>query len=262
MARPEEEVLFAVEGHVATITLNRPESRNALSIAVGERLAALWDEIDRRPEIRAVILTSADCGTFCAGMDLKEAAQVKQEQGVDILSRLKDPFHQRMRRVKAPIIAAITGHFAAGGMLLALNSDLRVALKGIRGGITEVRVGRGSPWAPPLLFMLPQPFVMEMVLTGDLFPVERFHHYGFITALEDTPEAVRARARQLAETIAANAPLSVKAGKATLLAAMTAVADAGIEMGTRLHQDAYLSEDAQEGPRAFAEKRPPRWQGR
>jgi len=257
-----DDLLFDVTDGIATITLNRPEARNALSVAVCNGLTALWEEIDARPEIRVVILTSADCGTFCAGMDLKEAARIKADEGVDILTRMRDPMHGRMRRVRAPIVAAMTGDFTAGGMLLSLNSDLRVGLAGSRAGIREAKIGRGSPWAVPLLWMLPQPLVMEMVTTAEWFPVERLYDVGFVNYVEDTPDAVRARARTLAEVIRDNAPLTVKAGKACLLNAMSAGCDAGLEAAHKMFIDVYASEDAIEGPKAFAEKRAPVWQGR
>jgi enoyl-CoA hydratase/carnithine racemase len=256
-----EDVLFVVEDGIATITLNRPQRRNALSVAVSNRLTTLWEEIDIRDDVLVVILTSADCGTFCAGMDLKEAAEIKQTEAVDVLTRIRDPFHTRMRRLKVPLIAAMTGHLMAGGMLLSLNCDLRVGLAGSRAGITEVKIGRGSPWAVPLLWMLPQPFVMEMVLTGELLPIERFQEFGFINYLEADPDAVRARAKTLAAAIRAGAPLSVAAGKASLLTAMSAGCDAGLAIANRIYQNTYASEDAVEGPRAFAEKRKPNWKG-
>ena len=148
----EEIVRFDCADGIATITLNRPERRNALSIAAVERLYDLWETIDARPEIRVVVLTAAPCGTFCAGMDLKEASEIKVKQGVDVLTLLRDPFHQRMRAVRAPIIAAMTGHFAAGGFMLSLNADIRIGVAGTSGGITESKRGRGSPWAVPLLW--------------------------------------------------------------------------------------------------------------
>jgi len=157
----------------------------------------------------------------------------------------------------------MTGHLIAGGMMLSLNSDLRVGLKGTQVGITETRIaGRGSPWAIPLLWMLPQPLLMEMVLTGELYPIETFHELRFINYLEDTPDAVRARAQALAERIRDNAPLSVMAGKESILTAMSAGCDAGIALAHNIYRAAYASEDAQEGPRAFAEKRKPVWKGR
>jgi enoyl-CoA hydratase len=257
-----EQVLFDIRGPIATITLNRPERRNALSMAANARLHGLWDTIDADPAIRAVVLTSADCGTFCAGMDLKEAAEMRQSTGKDILDLLADPFYERMRLAAVPIIAAMTGHFTAAGMVLAANSDMRVGLAGTQGGITEARVGRGTPWAAPMVAMLPQAVMMELVTTAEMLPVERFHALGFINAVEPTPEAVRAKALAMALVISRNAPLSVKAGKAGLLASSDFGATAGYAISKALHRLVYASDDAREGPRAFTEKRAPTWLGR
>lgn len=257
-----EVIHYAVADGIATVSINRPERRNALSIAAAERLHRLWQVIDDDPSVRVAVLTSADCGSFCAGMDLKEAAEVKRSRGIDILDALSDPFYERMRKVAKPIIAAMTGHFAAGGMMLCLNSDLRVGLAGTAGGITEAKVGRGSPWAVPLLWMMPQPIVMELVLTGEMMPIERLHALGFVNFVEATPDAVRARARALAECLRDNAPLTVAAGKRSLLTAMDLGCEAGLSAAKRIYESVYRSEDAQEGPRAFAEKRKPLWLGR
>lgn len=256
------DVMLSMDGGIATVMLNRPERRNALSVAASERLFRIWEEIDADDSIRVVIFTSADCGTFCAGMDLKEAATLMQEHHCDILDLVPDPFYERMRSVSKPIIAAMTGHFAAGGMLLSLNADIRVGLAGTKGGITEAKFGRGSPWAVPLLWALPQPVLMEMVLTGDLVDIERLHALGFVNYVESTPDGVRERAHGLAVRIRDNAPLTVKAGKASLLAGISLGSDAGFARAKDLHKPVYSSEDAQEGPRAFAEGRAPRWRGR
>jgi enoyl-CoA hydratase/carnithine racemase len=257
-----DEILFSVEDGIATVTLNRPERKNALSVSVQNRFTELWPEIDADRSIRVVVLTSTDCGVFCAGMDLKEAAEIRARENVDVISKIKDVFQTRMRRVKAPIIAAMTGSFTAGGMLLAINSDLRVGLKGSRCAITEAKVGRGTPWVMPLLSMLPQPLVMELVTVGEWFPVERMYDLGFLNYVEDTPDAVRARARKLAETIRDNAPLSVQAAKASVVAGMSMGCDAALENANRIFMEVYSSQDAIEGPKAFAEKRKPNWQGR
>lgn len=256
-----DDVQLSVRDGIATVFINRPAQRNALSIRANALLYDCWEAIDADPGVRAVVLTSADCGTFCAGMDLKEAARIKAEQGRDILELLRDPMFQRLRAVRKPVIAAMTGHFTAGGMVLALNADLRVGLAGSRGGITEARLGRGSPWAVPLLWMLPQPVLMEMVLTGELVAIERLHALGFVNHVEPTPDAVRARALALAERIRDNAPLSVQAGKQSLAAGMALGAEQGMREAMRLHEVVYASEDAQEGPRAYAEKRAPVWRG-
>ncbi|KAI3590327.1 Enoyl-CoA hydratase (plasmid) [Cupriavidus sp. U2] len=254
-------VLFSVEDGIATITINRPSQRNALSIFVCNRLRELWDEVDRNDDIRVAILTSSDCGTFSAGMDLKEAAKVRAEEGKDMLEMLSDPFHQRMRRVEKPIIAAMTGHFTAGGMVLAANSDLRVGMAGTMGGISEAKVGRGSPWAVPILWMLPQPFLLELTLSGDLHPIDRFHQLGFVNYVEESADAVRTRAKVLASTIRDNAPLTVWAAKKSVLSAMDLGCERGFEEAKRYHERVYSSRDAIEGPLAFAEKRAPKWIG-
>lgn len=257
-----EPIRYAVEDGIATITIDRPERKNALSVEAMNGLTDAWSRVENDTAARVVILTSTDCGVFSAGMDLKQAAEIKQRDGVDILTLMRDPMQAAMRDVSKPIIAAMTGSLMAGGMLLALKSDLRVGMRGTRAGITEVKMGRGTPWAVPLLWMLPQPVLMEMLLTGETVPIERLAEYGFVNYLEDTPDAVRGCAMILARTIAEGAPLSVKAAKASVLAAMDLGCEKGLIEAGRLHVEAYASLDAIEGPRAFAEKRKPVWQGK
>lgn len=258
----ESPIKFSVDDGIATVLIDRPSRKNALSVAAANGLTEAWEKIEGEPEIRVAILTSSDCGVFSAGLDLKEAARIAEQEGVDILSKMRDPFHDQMRAVSKPIIAAMTGSLIAGGMMLALNCDLRVGLAGTMAGITEVKIGRGSPWAAPALWMLPQPFLMEILLTGELVPIERFHQYGFTNYLEASPQAVRDRAGKLAQRMIAGAPLSVKAAKASVYATMDLGRAEGLKHGKRLHEEVYSSLDAIEGPKAFAEKRKPVWQGR
>jgi enoyl-CoA hydratase len=255
-------VLFSVDQQIATITLNRPKNRNALSVAANQRLLQLWDEVDRDDAIRVVVLTSADCGVFCAGMDLKEAAQIRATIGKDILDVLVDPFYERMRRVTKPVIAAMTGDFTAAGMVLAMNSDLRVGLAGTHAGIAEARFGRGTAWAIPLLWMLPQAVLLEMIYTAEFMSIERLHAFGFVNYIEPTPDAVREKAFELARQILRNAPLSIVAAKAGLMSGIALGEKEGTAVSKQIHKKVYESEDAQEGPRAFAAKRLPQWQNR
>lgn len=257
------EILYETGNYgVAIVMLNRPQRRNALSIAAAERLHEIWQQVDDDEAARVLIVTSTDCGVFCAGMDLTEAAEVRARRGIDILQALKDPFYERLRAVRKPVIAALNGHFTAAGMVLAANSDLRVGMSGTRAGITEVRVGRGTPWAAPMLTMLPQAVLLELLLTGEMMPVERLHAVGFLNYLEPDAASVRARALALAEAIGRNAPLSVLAAKRAVRAAAALGADEGFAAAKKNHEHVYASEDAQEGPRAFAEKRAPVWKGR
>lgn len=257
-----EPILYAVEDGIAIITIDRPERKNALSVEAMNGLTDAWDRAEHDSSVRVVILTSTDCGVFSAGLDLKQAAEIRQRDGVDILTLMRDPMQTNMRRVSKPIIAAMTGSLMAGGMLLAIKCDLRVGLRGTRAGITEVKMGRGSPWAVPLLWMLPQPVLMELILTGETVPIEQLAQYGFLNYLEETPDAVRGRALEIARRIAQGAPLSVKAAKASVLAAMDLGLERGLVEADRLHVETYASLDAIEGPKAFAEKRKPVWQGR
>lgn len=247
---------------IVEIRIDRPQARNALSVAVFNGLTDAWRRVDGDASIQVVILTSSDCGTFCAGMDLKEAAALKAREGRDITEFITDPFQRAMRRVQVPLIAAMTGSFTAGGMMLSLNCDLRVGLRGTQGGIAEAKVGRGSPWGVPLLWMLPQAVLMEMTLTGEFVPIERLHALGFVNHVAETPDAVRAKALEIAARIESNAPLSVRAGKASILRAAAVGAEEGLDEAVRIYAGVYASEDAQEGMRAFAEKRAPRWAGR
>jgi enoyl-CoA hydratase len=257
------EGLFAtrLEGGVLEVRIDRPQARNAMSVAVFNGMSSLWKRLNDDASVHAVILTSSDCGTFCAGMDLKEASAVKRDTGKDIIAFLDDPFQRSMRAVKVPLIAAMTGSFTAGGMMLSLNCDMRIGLRGTQGGIAEVKVGRGSPWGVPLLWMLPQAVLMEMTLTGEYMPIERLQQLGFVNDVADTPDEVRTRALAMARRIAANAPLSVRAGKASILRAADVGAERALDDALDIYRPVYASEDAQEGMLAFAEKRSPKWQG-
>ena len=258
-----EGLLYSVgEDGVAEVRIDRPEKRNAMSVAVFNGLTEAWRLINADDAVRVAILTSADCGPFCAGMDLKEATELRKRDGRDITSYIDDPFQREMLKVRVPLIAAMTGNFTAGGMMLSLNCDLRIGLAGTSGGIAEVKVGRGSPWGVPLLWMLPQAIVMEMKLIGAPLSVERLRDLGFINSVEDTPDAVRTKAREIAKAIAGNAPLSVRAAKASVLAAAAEGSEAGFAAAMEIYKEVYASEDAIEGMAAFAEKRRPVWKGK
>lgn len=258
----EDIVLYDVNELVATITLNRPRQRNALLIETLERLDEIWEEIDRDPDVRVAILTGSDCGTFCAGMDLKQMAEVRAQEGVDILSKIGVGGFSKMRDIKTPLIAAINGYAPAGGLMLALNCDLRIAVESAQLGITEVHRGRGSPWAMPLFWQMPQSLVSELTLVGDFLPAQRFYDVGFINYLEPDVTSMMQRARSIAARIAEAAPLSVEAAKRSAMATMDLVMGHALKEAAQLHEKAYASEDAIEGPRAFAEKRKPSWKGR
>jgi len=256
-----ETLTFEKKDRIACLTLNRPEQRNAITLEMWNLLEKYWDQVNEDDDIRVVIITGAGDKVFCAGMDLKEADRLRKEGKENILKLVDDPFMQKMRKVNKPIIAAINGSVFAGGFLIALNSDIRVCVQDTTFAITEAKVGRGSPWAIPLLWMLPLGIVMELTLTGEAISVERMYQMGFVNRLVRREELMPA-AMGIAECIKDNAPLSVRAAKESLLRGMDLGLKAGFEKAIEIYQSVYESEDAQEGPRAFAEKRKPIWKGR
>jgi enoyl-CoA hydratase/carnithine racemase len=168
---------------------------------------------------------------------------------------------QRTLEVEKPIIAAVNGLAYAGGFLLAQQVDLCIAAEHARFAITEAKVGRGSPWAAPLPWLIPPRVAMELLLTGEPISAQRAYEIGFVNRVVPYEE-LREEALRLGRTIADNAPLSVRAAKALVFASADHGWEAGLDEGDRIYEPVYLSEDAQEGPRAFREKRTPQWQGR
>ncbi len=252
-----DEILYEMRGQVAVITINRPEQRNSINAAVRAGLFAAWERFDKDPSAKVAILTGAGDKAFCAGADLKEMS----ETGLQILPRDFIPTLGDNVRLSKPVIAAVNGAAFAGGWLFAQMCDLCIASETARFGITEAKVGRGMPWATPLVHMIPQKILLEILMTGNPITAERAYEIGFVNHVT-APDALMDKAMALAETIAGNAPLTVAAAKEMVYTATEMGRSAALEAGRRIFDHVYLSEDAQEGPRAFAEKRAPNWQGK
>jgi enoyl-CoA hydratase len=253
-----DEILYeVVDGGIAVVTIHRPEQRNAINRGVLEGLRKAWIELEKDPAVRVGILTGSGEKAFCAGMDLKEAAATKlRVPPRDMFPVLGDTVH-----ITKPVIAAVNGVAYAGGWLFAQMCDLCIAADHAVFGITEAKVGRGMPWAAPLTRMLPQRIVMELLLTGQPITAQRAHALGYVNDVVPAAQ-LRDRALEMARTIAANAPLTVKAARELVYLSGEMGRSAGLRAAQHLFESVYLSEDAQEGPRAFAEKRPPKWTGR
>jgi enoyl-CoA hydratase len=263
-------VVVERDGHVVTITLNRPEKKNAFNSEMLCRLADTWDEIDADPEVRAAILTGAG-GNFSAGADLDRLV------GALLAGKpAEDPFEERIRndysliykgflkehRVATPLIAAVEGYCYAGGMEILQAMDLRVAGEGAKLALTEVqrslfpmagstvRLTRQVPWT----------VAMELLLTGDPITGRRAYEVGLVGHAVADGTALD-RARELAQRIAANGPIAVKAIKAAALEAQCIPEPAAFQRETELGMQVMASNDAKEGPRAFVEKRVPNYTG-
>lgn len=251
------EVLVTQEDGIQIITINRPESRNAMTLAAATAIAAALDELDDRDDLRIGILTGAG-GTFCAGMDLKGFLRGERPslpgRGFGGLTR-KPP--------RKPLIAAVEGYALAGGFELVLACDLVVAAESALFGVPEVKRGLAAT-AGGLVRLprqLPYRIALELALTGDMFPAKRAHEYGLINRLTPTGEAL-AEARRLAQTIAANGPLSVAASKRVIVESQDWSSEEVWDKQAALTEHVFTSADAREGSAAFAEKRKPVWQGK
>jgi enoyl-CoA hydratase len=252
-----EPVLTERRGNVLLITLNRPEVRNAVNAALAAGIAGALEELDGDDRLSVGVLTGAG-GFFSAGMDL--GAFVKGESAW---------FGDRgfagitQRAARKPLIAAIEGFALAGGMEIALSCDLIVAANGAKLGIPEVK--RSLVAAGGALLRLPRrmPYhvVMELALTGDSLPAERFHQYGLVNRLAEPGGAVDV-ALALADALAKNGPLALVATKRVLQEQYDwSSADMWREQGA-ITDHVFASEDAREGSSAFKEKREPVWKGR
>jgi enoyl-CoA hydratase/carnithine racemase len=170
------------------------------------------------------------------------------------------PHLQRTLKLEKPVIAAVNGVAFAGGFLLAQMCDLVIAAEHARFAITEVKVGRGSPWATPLPWLIGPRAAMEIMLTGDPITAQRAYELGLVNRVVPLA-SLRDEALRMARGIAANAPLSVRAAKQLVYLSAEHGWSAALDAADELYEPVYLSDDAQEGPRAFSEKRTPRWQG-
>jgi len=250
-------VTYELRNRVAWLTINRPEAHNALNKAVRDGLFAGVRRFNDDDDAAVLVLTGAGSKAFCAGGDLKEMADnALQVPPIDFV-----PQFGRNIEVTKPTIAAVNGAALAGGFLLAQTCDLAIAADTARFAISEVKVGRGAPWAAPLPWLIPPRIAMQILLTGDPINARRAHEVGLVNEVVPADELVDATQR-LAERIASNAPLSVRAAKRTVrLVAELPLAEAYVE-AERIWEPVYLSRDAQEGPAAFRDKRAPRWEGR
>lgn len=250
-------VTYTVADQVAWLTINRPEARNALSAAVREGLWAGFRRFADDAQAAVLVLTGAGEKAFCAGGDLKEMSDAAMRvPPPDFL-----PYLQRTIKTDKPVIAAVNGVAFAGGFLLAQMCDLVVAADHARFAITEVKVGRGSPWAAPLPWLVGPRAAMEIMLTGDPISAQRAYELGLVNRVVPAAE-LHTATQALADTIAANAPLSVRAAKQLVYLSAEQGWSAALDAADALYEPVYLAQDGQEGPRAFKEKRKPVWQGR
>jgi enoyl-CoA hydratase/carnithine racemase len=253
----EEVISYEVVDGVAWLTINRPQARNALNAAVRQGLFDTVRRFNGDDSAKVLVLTGAGDKAFCAGGDLKEMA----ETALSVPPPDFAPQFGRNIEVVKPTIAAVNGVAFAGGFLLAQQCDLVIAAEHARFAVSEVKVGRGSPWAVPLSWLLPPRIALQILMTGDPITAERAREVGMVNEVVPAAE-LRERTQEIALRIASNAPLSVLAAKKTVYLSAQHHLTEAYDLADQIWEPVYLSADAQEGPAAFREKRTPVWKGR
>ena len=255
-----DEVLRERRGRVEILTINRPEARNAINGAVSVGMARALDELTDDPEVAVVIVTGAGDKAFSAGMDLKAFAS---GEGGTIMKGSGGFGGITLRKFPKPLVAAANGSALAGGLEIMLSCDLVVAAEHAAFGIPEAKRGliAGAGGLLRLPKRLPLAVALELALTGDPIDAARAYTLGLVNRVVPGPKVLE-EAVALAERIAENAPLALRYSKDVMMRA----AEVSEEEGWAINQAAvdvvFTSADAMEGPVAFAEKRPPRWQGK
>ena len=267
MAATPPTLLVEVQGPVCTFTLNRPECHNALDRALREELAAAVSAFGTDATQRVAVLTGAGDRAFSTGIDLRELA-ADADAAIDdglafpVPTLGGVPGFDEVRECRKPIIAAIDGWCLAGGFELALSCDIRVATRASVFGLPEARRGvLPGPGLHELPRLMPYGEALTLLLTGGTLPATRAVELGLVQRLAgDRDELVRI-ARELADEIAACAPLAVEATKAIVRSTRgLPLAEAWAAAEPEVRRVA-ASDDAREGPRAFVEHRAPEWTG-
>jgi enoyl-CoA hydratase len=265
-------LIYEKRNHVAYLTLNRPEARNALDPELVVELVAAWEDYRDDAEMRCAIITGAGDQAFCAGADLGRLIPLftgarKPETEAD-KAVMRDPEATgkallRDIELHKPLVAAVNGHAIAGGMEMLYSADIRVAVEGARFGLQEVKWAifpmMGSTVKLPK--QLPYARAMEMLLTGELMDAEELCRLGFLNKMVPKGQEME-EAERYARLIADNGPLAVQAIKKAVLAAMGLPTKEGLKREAELGMPVFFTEDAKEGPRAFKEKRKPQYKGK
>lgn len=258
-----DNVLYQEADAVGVITVNRPDVHNALNMQTIRELRELCFRLRDEDQLRALVLTGAGRSTFLAGGDLKEFQQIKTAEGArHMISTMKE-VTDLFAAYPWPVIAAVNGLAVGGGCETAIACDFRIASETASLGFRQIKLGIMSGWGggPRLLRLLGTSRALRLMLTGETLSARQALAIGLVDEVVPADEVLD-RALELARTIAANAPLAVRAYKRLAQTTARVPLDAAIEYETELFGPVWVSEDHDECVRAFFEKRPPRLAGR
>ena len=265
-------LLFEIRGAVALITLNRPEAHNAINPEMAVRLAEAWETVRDDDAIRAAVVTGAGDGSFCSGADLARliplitgARQPEDEWDDKVVSDPTLSMRGLLRNFdpEKPVLAAVNGSALAGGMEFLVGTDIRVASEDAQFALREAAWGLfpigGSTARLPR--QIPFAVAMEFMLTAQPMSAGRAHEVGFVNYVVPAAD-VLPKTMELAEQIAAGGPVAVKAIRRSARANLGLPEDKALEQELEIGMPVFATRDAREGPRAFKEKRPPKFEGR
>jgi enoyl-CoA hydratase len=254
-----ETVIVDKTAPIAVVTLNRPQSLNALSYALVKDLALAMQELDADNDIRVIIVTGGE-KVFAAGADIKEMAE-RGPFDERIQERLA--YRDKINRIRKPVIAAVSGFALGGGCELAMSCDIIIASETARFGQPEINLGiiPGSGGTQRLAHVLGKHRAMELVLTGDMITAAEAERFGLVNRVFPV-ELFLEEAKNLGRKIAAKPVLAVRAAKEAVLKSANTALDEGLEFERKSFYLLFASEDKSEGMKAFLEKRKPEYKGR
>ena len=261
-----ENVLYEQRGKITIITINRPDRMNAINPETSAELFDAWQRFRDDRDAWVAILTGAGERAFSAGNDLvRTAASSRTPQGATPPALARVPFGGNTRELEVwkPSIAAINGYCLAGGLEMALACDIRIAAEHAQFGLPEVTwaIIPGAGGTQRLPRLIPPGVALDMILTAERIDVQAALRWGLVSRV--VPQAdLMSTALKLAETICSRGPLAVRAAKESVMRGLDMPIQQGLALEGMFSAKVYVSDDAKEGPRAFAEKRSPNFQGR
>lgn len=257
---PFDTLVVAIAERVATITINRPDKRNALNAAVRADIIHALDELRHEDEVRVVVFTGAGDKAFIAGADIGEFAERTPLEQRAVMNERR--VFDEIAGYPKPTIAMINGYALGGGCELAMACDIRIAARSAKLGQPEIRLGLipGGGGTQRLPRLVGSGRALRMILSGDLIDAQEARDMGLVDDLVNG-EDLLAHTTKLARAMAAHSPVALRLAKAAVSAAMEAPLSAGLAMERELFITAFASEDRREGVNAFLEKRPPEFRG-
>ncbi len=252
-------ILFTKENGYAIVQFNRPEVLNALNTQVMNEVVTAFEDCDTDENVGCIILTGNE-KAFAAGADIKEMAEANS---VEMMKRDNLARWEKIRKIKKPIIAAVSGFALGGGCEVAMACDIIIASESAKFGQPEINIGvmPGAGGTQRLIRAVGKSKAMEMILTGDFISAEDAMQWGLVSKIVPN-EFLLDEAKSLAKKIASKAPIAIKMAKESILKSFDTTMEVGLEMERKNFYTLFATEDQKEGMRAFIEKRKPQWKGK